>query len=42
MSAWRMFFVRMTRRIWFRAALFTAAAVAIVLIGGLLGPVVPD
>lgn len=37
-----MFLLRMARRIWFRAAVFTLVAVAIALLAGLVGPLFPD
>ncbi|TXK18638.1 DUF2254 domain-containing protein [Homoserinibacter sp. GY 40078] len=42
MSGWRVFLARLVRRIWFRASVFTVAAVALALVAGFLGPWLPD
>jgi uncharacterized membrane protein len=39
---WRVFLRRLVRRIWFRAAMFSLAAIALALLAGVLGPFLPD
>jgi len=41
-GGWKVFLGRLVRRIWFRAAVFSIAAVALALVAGLLGPFLPD
>lgn len=42
MASWRTFLRRLPQRIWFRLALFTAIAVLLALVAGVVGPLLPS